>query len=69
MTTMLLRSQTPCCGADVRLFVVDGVPVERYDRRCRTCGTDWQVTRTTIVVGTDDTVRRIDRLDWTDGDR
>jgi hypothetical protein len=61
MDTLTLKTTHPCCGGRVRLTALQGVPRERYERKCYGCGWTWTVTRTTV--GERDGVR-VDRLDW-----
>lgn len=40
-----LRVACPDCGQEMRLIAYNSVPREVYDRKCRNCGSVWEITR------------------------
>ncbi len=62
MQALTIRTTYPCCGRSCRIRAVDGVPAQRYERRCRGCNTRWDIKRQMIAAPP----VRIDRLDWLD---
>lgn len=56
-----LATKTPCCGAPTRLRATNFVPLEKYSRECKKCGTKWEIERRTSSQGEH---RRVDLLDW-----
>lgn len=59
---LVLRSVFPCCGGRCRFRAAGHVRLERYARRCPSCGGRWRIERTLL---SDTGAVRSDRLEWT----
>lgn len=56
-----LRVACPDCGQEMRLLAYNAVRHEKYDRKCRSCGSVWEITRDSL--GTT-ALGSVDLLEW-----
>lgn len=44
-----IKTTYPCCGKKARFQIIDLIPIQKFDRKCKDCELEYEITITTPV--------------------